>query len=84
MPLKALLQSVAPPFRIAARGLDAQIEALQAAGCDLEFIYREKVSSVANRPKLDEVDTSAGKSCAGVRNSSLNVAPLVSTNRPGW
>jgi DNA invertase Pin-like site-specific DNA recombinase len=36
-------------------GLDAQIEALQAAGCDPEFIHREKVSSVANRPKLDEV-----------------------------
>ena len=36
-------------------GLDAQIEALTAAGCDPEFIYREKVSSVANRPKLDEV-----------------------------
>jgi DNA invertase Pin-like site-specific DNA recombinase len=36
-------------------GLDAQIEALEDAGCDPEFIYREKVSSVANRPKLDEV-----------------------------
>jgi len=36
-------------------GLDAQIEALKDAGCDPEFIYREKVSSVANRPKLDEV-----------------------------
>jgi DNA invertase Pin-like site-specific DNA recombinase len=38
-----------------AYGLDAQIEALTAAGCDPEFVYREKVSSVANRPKLDEV-----------------------------
>ena len=28
---------------------------MQAAACDPEFIYREKVSSVANRPKLDEV-----------------------------
>src|SRR5215472_11314517 len=36
-------------------GLDAQIEALKDAGCDPEFVYREKVSSVANRPKLDEV-----------------------------
>jgi DNA invertase Pin-like site-specific DNA recombinase len=36
-------------------GLEAQIEALQAAGCDPEFIHHEKVSSVANRPKLDEV-----------------------------
>src|SRR5262249_23705120 len=36
-------------------GLDAQIEALKDAGCDPEFINREKVSSVANRPKLDEV-----------------------------
>ena len=36
-------------------GLEAQIEALQAAGCDPEFIHHEKVSSVAKRPKLDEV-----------------------------
>ena len=36
-------------------GLDAQIEALKDAGCDPEFIYLERVSSVANRPKLDEV-----------------------------
>ena len=35
--------------------LEAQIEALQAAGCDPEFIHHEKVSSVAKRPKLDEV-----------------------------
>src|SRR5215472_15588262 len=36
-------------------GLDAQIEALKDAGCDPEFIYLERVSSVANRSKLDEV-----------------------------
>src|SRR6516162_7186151 len=36
-------------------GLDAQIEALEDAGCDPEFIHHEKVSSVAKRPKLDEV-----------------------------
>jgi DNA invertase Pin-like site-specific DNA recombinase len=36
-------------------GLEAQIEALTAAGCDPEFIHHEKVSSVAKRPKLDEV-----------------------------
>jgi DNA invertase Pin-like site-specific DNA recombinase len=36
-------------------GLDAQIEALKAAGCDPELIHHEKVSRVANRPKLDEV-----------------------------
>ena len=36
-------------------GLEAQIDALKDAGCDPEFIHHEKVSSVANRPKLDEV-----------------------------
>src|SRR5262249_18471248 len=36
-------------------GLEAQIEALKDAGCDPEFIHHEKVSSIAKRPKLDEV-----------------------------
>ena len=36
-------------------GLEAQIDALKDAGCDPEFIHHEKVSSVAKRPKLDEV-----------------------------
>jgi DNA invertase Pin-like site-specific DNA recombinase len=36
-------------------GLDAKIEALKDAGCDPEYIHHEKVSSVASRPKLEEV-----------------------------